>query len=409
MANYVEDISNRSGMGKIGLALLIALFSVSFYSKSGVNFFAALAYILTIIVIVVRDRNFLSRVPLLLLTLIPLVFGLVASVFSYSGGWVGAVDFLGDFKFFFLPLSISVLLREEKHLDWLFMASLVSAVIMMIYGYSHDEQRVFGKFHGYFMYPNGRTSDMLLIIVVACVVFLDDDIFRQKHKRITIIIVLLFPLFLSGLYMGSIRASWLGFALAILSYSVLFKRKWLIPIILISVTVSLISQGSNMGKEVSSIFDFENNISNNTRLHLWITGWDFSAQNIWFGTGEEGVKQLFLDFFNSQPLDYQESYKLAAISAGNFHNSYLQIYIEWGVLTISVFVVCASVLVYKLARALSTTSPDRSVFIRAFLIVSIAFLFSQVFHGELNSYGATIYLLLMYGAINAASNQKIYN
>ena len=51
MANYVEDISNRSGVGKIGLALLIALFSVSFYSKSGVNFFAALAYILTIIVI----------------------------------------------------------------------------------------------------------------------------------------------------------------------------------------------------------------------------------------------------------------------------------------------------------------------------------------------------------------------
>jgi O-antigen ligase len=261
-------------------------------------------------------------------------------------------------------------------------------------------------FHGYFLYPDVRTSQMIMIVVIASIVFLDDRIFRERYPKVAIIIVLLVPILLFALYMGSIRSTWIGLVLAILCYSVIFRPKWLVPIVLSGVAMFYINQESALSREFGSVLDFRDNISNNTRLQLWSVGLDFLDKNLMLGVGKTGIQQQFLDFYNMQPYSYKETYSLVSSSIGNFHNSYLQILIEWGVLTMGAFILSSAMLVIRLTQALRTVPQEHVVYIRVFFIVSIAYVFSQFFHNEFISYSATLYFLLMYGAIYATSRSE---
>jgi O-antigen ligase len=264
----------------------------------------------------------------------------------------------------------------------------------------------FGMFHGYFVYPDVRTSQMMMVAVITSIVFLDDQEFRKRYPNATLMITFFVPIFFFSLIMGSIRSTWLGFSLSILAYAVFFRPRWLIPIVAACVIMLLIGQGTNISSELSSILDFRGNSSNNTRLQLWVAGWDFSEKNLLLGAGVNDIQNQFLDFYNAQPTSYKEDNYLVASSIGNFHNSYLQIFIEWGVLTFGIFVLSGVLLILKLTHALKTTPSKYLVFIRAFLVVSVGYLFSQFFHNELISYSATLYFLLMYSAIYAASISK---
>jgi O-antigen ligase len=402
----IDQRNNKLWLTTAGFWLLIALYLVSFFSKAGVNFFAALVYFITIYLISSNDRNLFRREPLLLLLLFPLGVGLLVSFFSGVGGWIGVAGYLDEFKFFFLPFAFSVLLRNKHRIEWLFLSALASAAIILVYGFSQEEQRVFGMFHGYFLYPDVRTSQMIMIVVIASIVFLDDQMFRERYPKIAIIIFLLVPALLFALYMGSIRSTWIGFVLAILCYTIIFRPKWLVPIVLFGIVIFYLNQESALSKELSSVLDFRENISNNTRLQLWSTGLDFSDKNFIFGVGKTGIQQQFLDFYNMQPYSYKETYSLVSNSIGNFHNSYLQILIEWGVLTIGAFILSGAMLTIRLIQALKVVPQENLVYIRVFFVVSVAYVFSQFFHNEFISYSATLYFLLMYGAIYVTSRSE---
>ncbi|RUM94344.1 MAG: hypothetical protein DSZ28_03685 [Thiothrix sp.] len=405
MFTFIESNENLRTKS-VGVWMLVVLYLVSFYSKSGVNFFSALAYILAIFVVITHNPPIFRREPLLLLLLIPLGFGLFESLFSRTGGWVGLVNYLNEFKFFFLPFVFSILSCDRRRLEWIFLAAFFSSILVIVYGFSHEEQRAFGMFHGYFVYPDVRTSQMMMVAVITSIVFLDDQEFRKRYPNATLMIALFVPIFFFSLIMGSIRSTWLGFGLSILAYAVFFRPRWLIPIITISVIMLFMGQETNISNELSSILDFRGNSSNNTRLQLWVTGWDFSEKNLLLGAGVNDIQNQFLDFYNAQSASYKEANHLVASSIGNFHNSYLQILIEWGVLTFGAFVLSCVILILKLVHALKTTQSGHLVFIRAFLVVSVGYLFSQFFHNELISYSATLYFLLMYSAIYAASISK---
>jgi O-antigen ligase len=330
----------------------------------------------------------------------------VASFFSASGGLWEVGEFINFFKFFFLPLALMIFVRSQKSTEWLLGAALLSSVTVIIYGFSHAEQRVFEGFHGYF--PFVRTSYMLVIVVLACIVFLDDKYFRQRQPKLSILLAVLIPLLVFAISMASIRGAWLGFVLGIFGYTLFFSRKMTVPITIGFLGFLVLSDSNAMMEQVKSIVDFENNISNNSRLHLWKAGLDFSKTNFWFGVGEQGLEQRFSEFFTAQSSAYQKSYQLALNYPDNFHNSYLQILIQWGALTSAALVLSFSTLIYKFIKALRFVAPEKAVYIRAFLVVTAGFLVSQFFHGDLYSYGATVYFLLMFSTIQIiASSDKV--
>ncbi len=403
------EVNNQLWSYRAGFWSLVALYLVSFFSKAGVNFFAAFCYVIAIYIITRHDRNLFRREPLLLLSFIPLLFGLMVSGVSHEAGWGGMTAYLNEFKFFFLPFIFSVLLRDQRRVEWLYLAMLASAVIVIVYGFSQKEQQVFGMFHGYFVYPDVRTSQMIMVVAIASIVFVDDQEFRKRNPKVALVIVLFVPVFIFSLYMGSIRSTWLGFALAIFCYSALYRPIWLIPMVLSGGVMLFIGQENDLSKELASVLNFRGNSSNNTRLQLWAAGWDFSEKSFFLGVGSNGIQQKFIEFYNAQSVSYKASFSLVSSSIGNFHNSYMQILVEWGVLTLSIFILSGFVLIYKLFQALKTVAPEHSVFIKSFLIVSVAYLFSQFFHNELLSYSATLYFLLMYGAIYVASTSNVGN
>jgi len=396
-----ENKYNQSWMIKAGFGVFIAFYLLSSFSKAAINFFFIGAYCLAIASISLNGRAFLQHKPLIRILFYPLGFGLVVSVFSETGGFVALGDYINFFKFYILPLSFAVLIRDKKGTQWLLVMAVISALIATIYGFYHAEQRVFAGFHGYFDW--GRTPDMLMTITLACMVFIDDGAFRKRNPQLSIALAVLIPLFLFAIFMSSIRGTWVGLTVAVLGYALIFNRKWLIPLILIAAVMMLLPGNTAAILEVKSILDFETHISNNSRFHLWKTGLDFSLQNFWFGTGEQWIKQGFLDFFAAKPEGYQQIYHLAAQYPGNFHNSYLQIFIQWGMLTFAALVFGFSQFIRNLVGVLHSTTPEKAVHIRAFLIVTIGFLVSQFFHGDLYSYGSTIYFLFLYSTIQVAS------
>ncbi len=402
--SYFEKTNSQIWLEKIGFVLLFIVFLVSFYSKAGVNFFSALAYLIALWLVVMHGNSLVFREPLLRILAIPLVVGFILSAFSYNTPWLSLVDYLNDFKFFLLPFVFAVFLSNQRRIGWLYIASILSAVIVIIYGFSQPEQRVFGMFHGYFIYPDVRTAQMVMIVLVASIVFVGDVSFRSKYPGITIILVLLIPVFLFALIMGSIRSTWLGFLLGLGFYTVFFNKKWIIPLIVVCISILPFLPGSEILEQLKTIVDFDY-ASNNTRLQLWRTGWEFFQQHPFFGVGENNLAERFLLFYNNHSISYRETYALVSNSIGDFHNSYLQILIERGVVTFSVFLIFGGIFFYTLFKKLKVVPAERSVYIHVFLTVSVAFLFSQFFHDELSSYSATLYFLLMYGAIYFASEE----
>jgi len=388
----------------VGVGTVVLLFTVSFVAKPLIELAAALTYLLTLITLFLYDRALLSREPLLLYFLLPLGVGVVAAIFTLEGGWFGMASFLLNFRFFFIPIALAVLLRDSEKIWWVFAAVLVSALFATTYGILQPEQRSFGQFHG--MLRVGRNADMLMVTLLAAIVFLDDAVFRRRNPKISVVVGLLIIMMIAGVLFSGIRGTWLGVAIGIACYAILFNRKWIIPLVLLVAALVIFGTDGVILAEIKSIGDLNGNVSNNTRLQLWATGVDFIQLQPWFGAGRESIDQQFIDFFNAQTEEYKQTYHLAINYPGHFHNSYLQILAQWGLIYFTVLIVSGILLATKLVQSLKSVRPDQAVFIKAFVVTSCGFLSAQFFHSELYSYGATVYFLIVYCAMRAAASAR---
>jgi O-antigen ligase len=385
----------------LGFGMLVLLFAFSFVSKAAISIGTVLSYLLALIALFTFDRKLLKREPLLLYFLLPLGVGTATVVFSMDGPWLGLADFLSSFKFFFIPFALAILLRDDQRVWWLFAVALASAVVATTYGFMQPEQHNIGRFTGILVV--GRNADMLLVTILACIVFLDDPAFRRRHPKVSVLIVFLVLMMLAGLLLSAIRGAWLGLAIGLVCYALFFNRKWIIPFVVVVVAFVLIDTEGPIFNEIISIVDTNNNNSNNARLQLWRTSIDFIPSQLWIGAGSISIAELYVAFFNAQSVDYQQTYSLAGKYPGDFHNSFIQILAEWGLPFFTVLMVCGILLSVKLVQALKVVRPDQAVFIRVFVVTSVGFLSAQFFHGELYSYGAPIYFLIVYKAMRVSS------
>jgi len=403
MAADIGMHAEQSALHKMSYFFLVAIFFFSFLSKAGMNIFNGFLFLASFLLLWRAGLEPLRAYPWWVFIVIPLSIGLLVSPLTLAGGVEETGHFLSRFKFFLLPIAIVLVAHDRKAFLNLFIAVWVSALLATLYGLSHAEQRVMGGFHGIHFIL--RNADMLIVVILTMMVFLLDRDFYSAHKKWVWLMWPSLLLFGYGLVMSASRGSWLGFFIGILAFAVFFYRRLLVVIFVVAVAVVMFANDSKFFHEAESMAELEADHSNSARLQLWRSGWDFSLDHFWLGAGHSQVEPLFLDFFYSKPADYQEKYNLASQYPWDFHNSYLQILVEWGALYFIALAVGGIVLFFKLYQSLSRVSPSNRYFVKAAIVVSVGYLAAQFFHNELYGYGTVIYLLLLTSGLSAVSWQ----
>jgi len=386
-----------------GVAVLFCLFV--FMSKAAMNSLGGLLLLLGLLSMVVNRYPVFKENRYLLLFALPIGFGAVTALFSVTGGLASVASFLNDMKFFFLPLVLAGSIRDEKRLGWLFGAILFSGVVATLCGLAEPGQRVFGHFSG--RHAVGRNADMLMISFLCLVTFLGHDGFRRRIGREGVgVLGCVAGLFFWGLVMSAIRGAWLGVVVGIGIYSLLFNRKILIIGCVLVVIACSFGPAGVVINEFKSIGDTTSNPSNLARLQLWRAGLDFSKNHLLFGSGREKITEQFKAFYAEQPVAYQKKYPWSNTFPGNFHNSYIQLFVECGLLFFMVFSVCGALILYRLLRSLSSVSSDHAVYVQAAIVGSSGFLVTQFFHGELVSYGGILLVLGLFGGLMVSQSTE---
>ena len=386
-----------------GLAILFCLFV--FVSKAAMNSLGGLLLLMGLASAGVNRQPLLKENKYLSFFLIPIGVGTVTALFSISGGLASVASFLNDMKFFFLPIVLASAIRDEKRFGWLLGAVLLSGVVAVSWGMADPGQRVFGLFHG--RHAVGRTADMLMVTILGIVVYLGNGSFRRKIGAVWVaVLVCIGGLLFWGVIMTAIRGAWLGVILGLGVYALLFNRKCLIAGVVLVVIACSIGPAGKVITEFKSIGDTTSNHSNLARLQLWRAGLDFSKQHLFLGAGREKIDEQFKAFYASQSEAYQKKYSLSNTYPGNFHNSYIQLLAECGLLFFLVFSVCGVLIFYELIRGLAWVPPEQAVYVQAAISGGVGFLASQFFHGELVSYGGILLVLVLFGGLSVSRNRE---
>ncbi|BCS99322.1 hypothetical protein DSLASN_49540 [Desulfoluna limicola] len=383
-------------LDKAAFGLTFAFFLSAFVSKAAMNSLGALMLLVGLVSIVVNRDKVLSKHPFVMLFLIPLGVGTVAAIFSEIGGLPAVGEFLNRLKFFFLPLVLASVVKDEKRLWWLCGAVFFSGVVASFIGLSEPFQRNYGHFTG--MHEIGRNADMLMIALLGLLVCLGAGSFRKKLERWQVgVVACVAGLFFWGMMMSGIRGAWVGFAVGLGCYSVFFNRKFLIIIGVLVVVACSIGPTGRVIDEVKSIGDTTSNASNLARLQLWKTGVDFSKGHLLFGSGSDRgkVRAQFKEFYKAQPEVYQKKYHWSIQYPGHFHNSYIQLFVEGGLLFFGAFIACGTLLMIRLVRALSVIPIEFKAYTQAAIVAASGFLATQFFHSELYSYGGALLMLFL--------------
>ena len=211
--------------------------------------------------------------------------------------------------------------------------------------------------------------------------------------------------------MSSMRGTWLGWTIGIILFAVLYERKVLFLILIICSLFLLSPDRKIYLEEISSIGNINekdhNNYSNNARLHLWRSGAKFALDYKLTGTGiknngmipgNKNADSYFKRFFENQSPEFQKKNHLALDYPGNFHNCYLQIMTEAGILYFILFLGSLLYILFILAFKLKYIDSKNRSYSIAIIIISAAFFVTNFFHGELHSYGANAYYLIFFAA-----------
>lgn len=398
-----RDVWGRR-LDKATFGLAVAFFLFVFISKAAMNSLGALLLLVGFVSMGVNREKIFKKNPILVLFLIPIVVGAVAALFSESGGLPAVAGLLNRLKFFFLPLVLAPLVTGEKRLWWLFGAVLFSGVVASLTGLFHPVQRLYGHFSG--MHEIGRNADMLMITLLGLISLLGNSVFRKRVGTLWLgIMGCVAVLFFWGMVMSGIRGAWVGLLAGVAMYALLFNRKFLIVGGILVVLAFSMGPGGTVIKEFKSIGNTTSNASNLARLQLWRTGLDFSKNHLFFGSGRDGVKERFKEFFHAQPEEYQKKYPWSIRYPGHFHNSYIQLFVEGGLLFFVVFAVCGGLVMYGLFRALAAGSA-LTVYSQTAIVASSGFLVTQFFHSELYSYGGALMILVLFAGLAAPKWQE---
>ncbi|MFH1156484.1 MAG: O-antigen ligase family protein [Pseudomonadota bacterium] len=376
------------------------LFSFTiFVAKAPINISSGLLLLTTLIFLYrCPGSREIFRYYYVRVCLFPLILGLVLSFFSLEGP-LAFIGFLHRYRFFFLVVPFALFITEYRHLEKLFRLMNVAACLDVVYCMlNSDFSDMFSHFYGYHKF--GRNSDMLFSICLFNLLYLIGLVLLKQfnqNRRINILLSLNTALLFVGVVLLGERGAWIGFYFGLFIFLMIYSRKLLFLIVVISLMAPFYTPDVAM-QRLKSIVDVTH-FSNDIRLRLYRAGFDYLVETNRFvtGTGVENVQKEVDVFFETKPKAYQdEYYQTFKDHPGNFHNSFLQMAVEGGVLFLLSYLLAMGLLLVRLARKARDMKDGDRLIIKAIVSVSAGFLLSQFFHEELFRYGGLVFMILLY-------------
>ncbi|RNF48815.1 O-antigen ligase family protein [Marinomonas hwangdonensis] len=389
----------------LGLTFLSLLFVISFQSKALINIFFLLSFVTSIIYIAFFNKAFFREKKYVWLFIGPYISGFILGFFS-ENGVIGSIEFLQQFRFMIIILPLACFVKSKKEMIFLLIMVYASAFIAIFYGIYKNQP--YGGFHGF--HSIGRTADMLVVLLLASLAYIIQSRFTfNLRSNIGKLILLGTALTLAwAVLMTEMRGAWLGVFIGVCFIIIglfFLKQRWLAFSLLLLIMLSSVTflktydNIDTIKNQIASIADTQNDISNKTRLNLWKTGWDFSKEQFIFGTGAKQASALYKNFYDKQDDSYKAKYHYVIHHMGDYHNSYLQIHVETGIIFFIIYITSMAVcLLYFIKRIQKIPFEDRKYPLAA-LVSSLAFLSIQFFHSELYSYGSTTFYLILFAAL----------
>lgn len=405
----MENTIRLNVIRKAGLTFFMLFAFSAFISKAAVNIFSGAALFLSLVDILVNGTHKeLVKNRLFLAFLLPLLLGLVLSLFS-DAGLDGVPFFLSRYRFFFMILPFMTFIREKKHLYILFFILSLSACLAVSYGFVHAHltDSAF-DFEGLLIV--GRNSDLLASLSLMNTVLLFEFEVKGSKSRFFVRTGLLISLVLTvaAILVIRQRGAMLGLYAGWMVYALFFNRKFLIGLIVLScVSVLVLKKDNPIVTRVKSIVDLKNDASNLIRLHLFSTGFVYVIEeHLFFGTGDKNPEEDFTAFINSKGKAYKEKYSHAMEIPGNFHNSFLQIAAEGGVVFLVAYLF--GILYVLCIMVVKLQDTEMRMFCMGAIVGTVGAFVMYFFHGELYRYGGIVfYVVLMSGCLQKRQTGKI--
>lgn len=371
-----------------------------FISKAAVNISGVVLLLISIIYLVFYyDRiDFRNKNRYVILLLFPFFIGFIASFFSFSGA-SGSLAFLERFRFFLLFLSFALFIDSEKKMNIILILFNISSLASILFGLNQLDfsGEIWGKVIG--LHTLGRGSDLMVSISLLNIVGLFTYNWQGKRRNILfkLVIFLNTVLMISGVFVMGRRGSIMGLLAGIVIFGVVSRRIFILALVVSTVCCSVYFSNTWIVQRIISIADLNNNESNEVRIQLIRTGVDYigDARLFFRGTGAKLSKKPFESYYNSKPDAYKAKYNLVGGYFGNYHNSFLQMAIEGGVLFVLLFFVCVfSMMVFLIIR-LFKLEGNAKFYPTAAISVTCGCFVSQFFHGDLYMYGGIPFIMVL--------------
>lgn len=405
MAGQKTNLALRTlqkwGFQGIGTRLFILFSFFIFIAKPLVNITYAFLMLLALIHLVKHPSRQLwctNRYLRILTT--PFLVGFVLSFFSLAGGIKGPVEFLARYRFLLLVLPFALFVRDKKTVMSILSAMNLGALANILYClYNSDLLRPFEQIIG--IYKISRNADMMFSLFLFNATFLLIK-FRQKkwheHKKAHTLIFINTVLILSIVIFIGQRAAYVGLFAGLFILFVLFSRKLLAGLIVLTFLSPLFAPAYVVNRTKSIVNPAQQ--SNSERLDLLVLGADLFIEKelVIRGTGAGNIEPVLEALISTKSPAYQEAYKKTfLLYPDNFHNSYLQMTIEGGLIFFSFYFSSVCYLIFKLFKDFRKSNLNNmDIFFPCIIVTSVGFLISQVFHEEFFRYGGLVFFLLLY-------------
>lgn len=382
-----------------GLLLLAVLALFTCTSKSVIDISCGLLLLVGIFYAIrFEGHGWITGNRYMIVLLLPLAIGLCLSLFSLVGPLKGFIGFLERYRFFLIIFPFTLFVRSEKHVNILFACLNLSALASMVYGMSQlGFTVVWEQTIGY--YSLLRQANLLMAIVLINLVGL--VCYRMENRTWNIVSKILVSantlLMMSAVILMLRRSAYLGFTVGIFVFLLVMGKRKILTLIVIALCVSLYFSDSVVTQRVKSIVDFKGDHSNRERIELFRTGFAYLIDDglIFHGTGGKMSVEPYTEYFYSHGPEYQEKNRdiIHMNFFGNFHNSFLQMAVEYGLFFLLCYLISIFYVLFWLYRSLPHLTRNQKVYPTAALVATAGYFVSQFFHTNLYSYGALPFLL----------------
>jgi hypothetical protein len=377
-------------------------------SKAAVNITNGVALLLSLIYVVLnwKSIDFKEKYRYIPVLLFPFAYGLFASFFAL-GGASSVAAYFERYRFFLMIPAVAFFAGSEKRINNLFIALNVSAFASLAFSvYLLQETDFVSKFISgeIILHVKGfhnliRGADMLAVVCVMNIasIFMYKHAGKKKGAVFNAVIVLNTVFMVIGIIAMGRRGAMLGLAAGCFVLIFMMRRGYILALAIIAGLFTVYYSNTWVKSRMASVLDIKNDVSNITRLQLMVSGRDFivSKRLVFKGTGAKKSRELFDAYFNSMPEPYRKKNLKALENSGNFHNSFLQMAIENGMVFLGLFLLSNGYVLAVLVKKSYRIEKDRRIYPVTGAAVTVSCFVSQFFYKDLYMYTGILFILAM--------------